>query len=361
MQTTTAVGHAKLYYGAKERPADPEQSLLNTLQSKPSLLSVDILDEDNQASIDDVLEHPQRDSLDSDSQFTAIKEEQYLNVYCRDRLILSISLQHDEIIVYDPVNEEPKATHTVHPSLSSQPIDERPSRSCTVTAKAILEYNEEISPAGLAENMREHIVNNPNEVETSLVEHGEQFELPTSDHEDESPPREITVYSHEHYINIECSNKLIASIAPSENRCAVYAVASRTEHVVPFPSEQVPREVPIKHGTGEQLTAITDFYREHLETNEHPELADHASATISGDNPSKTDYHDNATASGGRDLSTVTLNGYTLPFDDAHTTSDNNTHYFGIHFGGYRVTVEYHQTRNGGYYRLRVVAEEDLR
>lgn len=124
----------------------------------------------------------------------------------------------------------------------------------------------------------------------------------------------------------------------------------------------VPEEIPVKEVSDEQLEAIKQYYEEYLETYTHPNLTDSATAITSGSYPSRnapraTEALVTASKMG---VKCVELDGVEIPFDDPYKTSSKHTYYFGIHAGGYRLTLEYHDGRGRGYTRLRVTKEEDL-
>lgn len=122
----------------------------------------------------------------------------------------------------------------------------------------------------------------------------------------------------------------------------------------------VPENVPVKDVSDEQLEAIEQYYNEYLR--EYSTFANKAEAIVSGSSAGlSVPRAPEASVSVSKiQVRSVELDGVEIPFDDPYATSSKHTYHYGIHAGGYRVTVSYHDASGGSYTTLRVTKEEDL-
>lgn len=128
-------------------------------------------------------------------------------------------------------------------------------------------------------------------------------------------------------------------------------------------TQTVPDEIPVATRADvspETMEAIEQFYAKYAPSDHHRRTA--SAATIVGRNPAPNATHcdEEASVSGGPHSNEVVLDGQPLDFSDAYRTSSKHTYYSGVHVGGYRLTLEYHDASGGGYYRLRVNNETDV-
>lgn len=122
----------------------------------------------------------------------------------------------------------------------------------------------------------------------------------------------------------------------------------------------VPPKVPVIDVSDEQLNAIEAFYDEFL--TEYSMFPDRAEALVSGSSAGlSVDRASEASVSVSKmKAHSVELYGVEIPFGDPYATSSKHTYYYGIHAGGYRLTIAYHDASGGSYSMLRVTKEEDL-